>query len=44
MILSYLLAVLVVVHVLGALRHHLVKHNDVLRRMLIGAKPGPGAA
>jgi cytochrome b561 len=44
MILSYLLAVLVVVHVLGALRHHLVKHNDVLRRMLIGAKSGAGAA
>ena len=40
MILSYLLAVLVVVHVVGALRHHLVKHNDVLRRMLVGANPG----
>jgi cytochrome b561 len=38
-ILAYLLAVLVVVHILGALRHHLVKHNDVLRRMLLGAKP-----
>jgi len=32
--LAYLLAVLVVVHVLGALRHHLIKHNDVLTRML----------
>jgi cytochrome b561 len=33
-ILAYLLAALVVVHVLGALRHHLIKHNDVLTRML----------
>jgi cytochrome b561 len=32
-ILSYLLAVLIVVHVAGALRHHFLKHNDVLRRM-----------
>jgi cytochrome b561 len=39
MILAYALAVLVVVHVLGALRHHVIKHNDVLRRMLVGAKP-----
>jgi cytochrome b561 len=38
-ILSYLLAVLVVVHVLGALRHHVIKRNDVLRRMTVGAKP-----
>jgi cytochrome b561 len=37
-ILAYLIAALVVVHVLGALRHHLIKHNDVLRRMLVGAK------
>jgi cytochrome b561 len=36
--LSYLLAILVVVHILGALRHHLIKHNDVLRRMWFGAK------
>ena len=34
-ILAYLIAALVVVHVLGALRHHLIKHNDVLRRMLV---------
>jgi cytochrome b561 len=33
-ILAYLLASLVVVHTLGALRHHLIKHNDVLTRML----------
>jgi len=37
-ILAYLLAALVVVHVLGALRHHFIKHNDVLRRMLVGVK------
>ena len=36
MILYYLLAALVVVHIAGALRHHLVKRNDVLRRMWIG--------
>ena len=34
-ILSYLLAALVLVHVIGALRHHFVKRNDVLRRMLL---------
>jgi cytochrome b561 len=33
-ILSYALAVLVAVHILGALRHHFLKHNDVLRRMI----------
>jgi cytochrome b561 len=33
-ILAYLLAVLVVIHVGGALRHHFVKRNDVLRRMI----------
>ena len=37
--LSYLLAALVLVHVAGALRHHFVKHNTVLRRMLVGVKP-----
>ena len=35
-IMSYLLAALVVVHVAGALRHHFLKHNDVLRRMWFG--------
>jgi cytochrome b561 len=39
-VLSYLLAALVVVHVLGSLRHHLMKRNDVLRRMWLGA-PAP---
>jgi cytochrome b561 len=33
MVLSYLLAALIVVHIAGALRHHFMKHNDVLRRM-----------
>lgn len=30
---SYLLAALVVVHIAGSLRHHFLKHNDVMRRM-----------
>jgi cytochrome b561 len=30
---AYLLAALVLLHVAGALRHHFVKKNDVLRRM-----------
>ncbi len=36
-ILSYLLALFVLFHIAGALRHHFVKHNDVLRRMTWGA-------
>jgi cytochrome b561 len=36
MILSYLLAALIAVHIAGAVRHHFVKHNDVLRRMWFG--------
>lgn len=43
-ILSYLLAALIVVHIAGALRHHFIKHNDVLGRMWFGARtaaPGP---
>ena len=32
-VLAYLLAILIVVHIVGALRHHFVKKNDVLRRM-----------
>jgi cytochrome b561 len=35
-VLSYLLAALIVVHIAGAIRHHFVKHNDVLRRMWFG--------
>jgi len=34
LVLSYFLAALVVVHIAGALRHHFVKKNDVLRRMI----------
>jgi cytochrome b561 len=33
-ILAYLLAALVLVHVAGALRHHFIKRNTILRRML----------
>ncbi len=36
--LAYALAALVGVHIVGALRHHLVKHNTVLRRMTVGTK------
>jgi cytochrome b561 len=32
--LAYVLAVMIAVHVAGALRHHFVKRNNVLRRML----------
>jgi cytochrome b561 len=32
-VLAYVLAALVVLHIVGALRHHFVKKNDVLRRM-----------
>jgi cytochrome b561 len=32
------LAAVVLVHVVGALRHHLVKRNDVLRRMTWGMR------
>jgi len=38
MILAYLLAAVVVVHVIGALRHHFVKRNDILRRMTWGMR------
>ena len=38
MVLSYLLAAVVLVHVIGALRHHMLKHNDVLRRMIWSAR------
>jgi cytochrome b561 len=36
LLLAYLLAVIVLVHIAGALRHHLFKRNDVLRRMTWG--------
>jgi cytochrome b561 len=38
MVLAYLLAAVVLIHVIGALRHHMFKHNDVLRRMTWGAR------
>jgi cytochrome b561 len=40
---SYLLAALVVVHIAGSLRHHLVKRNDVMRRMWFGSAAGQHA-
>ena len=36
-LLSYALAILIVVHLVAALRHHFVKHNTVLRRMWFGS-------
>ena len=39
--LSYALAALVVVHIIGALRHHVIKRNDVMRRMWFGGKAAP---
>jgi cytochrome b561 len=36
MIVAYLLAALVVIHIIGAMRHHIFKRNDVLRRMTWG--------
>jgi cytochrome b561 len=38
MVLAYLLAAVVVIHILGALRHHLLKRNNVLRRMTWGMR------
>ena len=38
MVLAYLLAAVVLVHIVGALRHHILKHNDVLRRMTWGMR------
>jgi cytochrome b561 len=35
---AYTLLALLVVHILAALRHHLIKHTDVMRRMWFGAK------
>ena len=41
MIVAYLLAALVVVHIVGAFRHHFIKRNAVMRRMWLGS---PGTA
>jgi cytochrome b561 len=38
-ILSYLLLALIVVHIAGALRHHFVKRNNILRRMWFRTDP-----
>jgi cytochrome b561 len=38
MVLAYVLAVVVVVHIIGAFRHHIFKKNDVLRRMTWGMR------
>ena len=35
-ILAYILAALVIVHVVAALRHHFMKRNNVLQRMWFG--------
>jgi cytochrome b561 len=35
---SYVLAALVLAHLVAALRHHFVKRNEVLRRMTVGSK------
>jgi cytochrome b561 len=42
-VLSYLLAVLIVVHIIGALRHHFIKKNNVMRRMLSSRSGESGA-
>ena len=36
MVLAYLLATVVLIHVVGALRHHIFKRNNILRRMTWG--------
>jgi cytochrome b561 len=38
MVLAYLPAAVVLIHVVGALRHHILKRNDVLRRMTWGMR------
>jgi cytochrome b561 len=38
-ILAYVLAALVLVHVIGALRHHFIKRNDLLVRMIARRRP-----
>jgi cytochrome b561 len=39
--LAYLLAAVVFIHIVGALRHHIVKRNVVLRRMTWGMPQSP---
>src|SRR5262245_3339294 len=38
MVLAYVLAAVVLIHIVAALRHHIVKRNDVLRRMIWSAR------
>jgi cytochrome b561 len=38
LILAYFLAAIVIIHIVGALRHHVLKGNDVLRRMTWGVR------
>lgn len=38
MVLAYVLAAVVLIHVIGALRHHFFKRNDILRRMTWGMR------
>ena len=38
MVLAYVLAALVAIHVIAALRHHYMKRNDILRRMTWGMR------
>jgi cytochrome b561 len=38
MIIAYVLAALVLVHIVAALRHHFLKRNNVLRRMVWRAR------
>jgi cytochrome b561 len=38
LVLAYLLAAVVLIHVVGALRHHILKRNHVLRRMTWGMR------
>ena len=39
MVIAYVLAAVVLIHIFAALRHHIVKRNDVLRRMIWSARP-----
>src|SRR5262249_26205446 len=39
MVLAYVLAAVVLIHIVAALRHHIVKLNDVRRRMIWSARP-----
>jgi cytochrome b561 len=38
MVLAYLLAAVILIHIIGAMRHHAFKGNDVLRRMTWGMR------